>query len=66
MKIFLSISLNICYGCSKEPSLFCDPQHVFWLTNKKTNFFITHSYLKAAIFIVYWLNNIHGSYLAPD
>ena len=37
--IFLSISLNICFGCSKEPShrdcSFEYPQHMFWLRNKK-------------------------------
>ena len=39
---FLSISLNMCYGCSKEPShqdsSFEYPQHMFWLRNKKNNF----------------------------
>ena len=39
--IFLSISLNMCFGCSKEPSLwdgsFEYPQHMFWLRNKKKN-----------------------------
>ena len=38
--IFLSINLNMCFGCPKEPSQ-CDssfeyPQHMFWLRNKKT------------------------------
>ena len=40
--IFLSISLNMCFGCSKEPShsdgSFECPQHMFWLRNKKFNF----------------------------
>ena len=40
--IFLSISLNMCFGCSKEPShrdgSFEYPQHMFWWKNKKTNF----------------------------
>ena len=40
--IFLSISLNMCFGCSKEPShrdgSFEYPQHMFWLRNKKINF----------------------------
>ena len=40
--IFLSISLNICFGCSKEPShgdgSFEYLQHMFWLRNKKNNF----------------------------
>ena len=40
--IFLSISLNICFGCSKEPShregSFEYPQHMFLLRNKKNNF----------------------------
>ena len=35
--IFLSISLNMCFGCSKEPShsdsSFEYPQHMFWLRN---------------------------------
>ena len=37
--IFLSVSLNMCFGCSKEPShwdgSFEYPQHMFWLWNKK-------------------------------
>ena len=40
--IFLSISLNMCFGCSKEPShgdrSFEYPQHTFWFGNKKNNF----------------------------
>ena len=40
--IFLPINLNICFGCSKEPShrdvSFEYPQHMFWLGNKKNNF----------------------------
>ena len=40
--IFLPISLNMCFGCSKEPSnlygSFEYPQHTFWLRNKKNNF----------------------------
>ena len=44
MVIFLSISLNICFGCSKEPShqdgSFEYPQHMFWLRNKKNNFYL--------------------------
>ena len=40
--IFLYISLNICFWCSKEPShrdrSFEYPQHMFWLRNKKNNF----------------------------
>ena len=40
--IFLSISLNTYFGCSKEPShrdgSFEYPQHMFWLRNKETNF----------------------------
>ena len=41
MIIFLSISQNKCFGCSKEPSpwdgSFEYPQHMFWLSNKKLN-----------------------------
>ena len=37
--ILLTISLNMCFGCSKEPShrdgSFEYPQHMFWLRNKK-------------------------------
>ena len=40
--IFLYISLNMCFGCLKEPShrdgSFEYPQHVFWLKNKKNIF----------------------------
>ena len=42
--IFLPISLNMCFGCSKEPSHRDDsfeyPQHMFWLRNKKNNFLL--------------------------
>ena len=44
MIIFLPISLNICFGCPKEPShgdgSFEYPQHMIWLRNKKTNFLV--------------------------
>ena len=43
--IFLPASLNICFGCSKEPShrdgSFEYPQHMFWLRNKKNNFLVS-------------------------
>ena len=40
--IFLSISLNMCFGCLREPS-HCEssfeyPQHMFWLRIKKIIF----------------------------
>ena len=39
---FLSISLNMCFGCSKETSRrdssFEFPERMFWLRNKKTIF----------------------------
>ena len=39
MNIFLSISFNISFGCSKEPShrdgSYEYPQHMFWLRSKK-------------------------------
>ena len=42
--IFLPISFNICFGCSKEPShgdgSFEYPQHMFWLRNKKNSFLL--------------------------
>ena len=42
VNIFLLISFNICFGCSKESShwdgAFEYPQHMFWLRNKKINF----------------------------
>ena len=42
VNIFLPISINICFRCSKEPShldgSFEYPQHMFWLRNKKNNF----------------------------
>ena len=37
VNIFLLISFNICFGCSKDGS-FEYPQHVFWLRNKKIIF----------------------------
>ena len=40
--IFLSTSLNMCFGYSKKTSLwdgsFEYPQHLFWLRNKKNDF----------------------------
>ena len=43
MNFFLSISFNMCFGCSKEPSHRDGPfeysQHMFWLRNKKNIFF---------------------------
>ena len=42
VNILLSININICFGCSKEPShwdgSFEHPQHMFWLRNKKIIF----------------------------
>ena len=42
VNIFLSISFNMCFGCSKETShrqgSFEHPQHRFWMRNKKNNF----------------------------
>ena len=42
---FLSLNINICCGCSKEPShldgSFMYTQHMFWLRNKKINIHIT-------------------------
>ena len=42
MIIFLPISLNICFGCSKEPSYrdgsFEYQQQMFWMKNKENNF----------------------------
>ena len=39
VNIYLPISFNICFGCSKEPSHRDGsveyPQHMFWLRNKK-------------------------------
>ena len=42
--IYSSISLYMCFGCSKEPSHYDSsfeyPQHWFWLRNKKKIFSI--------------------------
>ena len=44
VNIFLPISFNIRFGCSKEPSHWHSsleyPQHMFWLRNKKIIFLI--------------------------
>ena len=54
--IFLPIILNMCYGCSKEPShrdgSFEYPQHMFWLRIKK-KVSVTHSDLFGGL--VKWL-----------
>ena len=40
--IFLPINLNMCFGCSKEPShgdgSLEYPQHMFWMRNKENKF----------------------------
>ena len=42
MIIFLTINLNMCFGCKKEPShldsSFEYPQHMFWMRNKEISF----------------------------
>ena len=39
MNIFLPISFNMCFGCTKERYGSLEyPQHMFWLRNKKINF----------------------------
>ena len=44
VNISLPISLNICFGCPKEPShwdgSFEYPQHMFWFRNKKIKFLV--------------------------
>ena len=51
-KFVLSISLNICFGCSKEPSYwdgsFEDQQNTFWWRNNRMNFKL-HTYLLACL-----------------
>ena len=37
--IFLSISLNMCFGCSLR-RFFWVPTHMFWVRNKKNNFLL--------------------------
>ena len=41
VNIFMPISFNICFGCSKDPSHSDGsveyPQQMFWLQNKKNN-----------------------------
>ena len=53
LNVFLSISLDICFGCSKEPSLSDGsseyPQHMFWFINKKM-FSTTPSYLESSFY----------------
>ena len=42
VSIFLPLNLNMCFGCSKEPShrdrSFEYPQHMFWMRNKENSF----------------------------
>ena len=55
--IFLSINLNICFGCSKEPSFWDHsieyPQHMFGLRNKKNNF-KSHTLIWGLVFSCIW------------
>ena len=59
LNIFLPISFNICFGCSKEPShrdgSFEYPQHMFWLRNKKVNFSLRtrNSNPKRGFFVIF-------------
>ena len=72
MIIFLSISLNICFGCStREPSQwdgsFWYPQHMFWLRNKKkVNRPIVKSASKKLIFLVLNQNICFGCSKEPS
>ena len=58
MIIFLFISLNMCLGCSKEPShrdgSFEYPQHMFWLRNKKKFQFPTWDRKHKLLFSEFW------------
>ena len=62
MIIFLSISLNMCFGCSKEQShwdgSFEYPQHMFWLRNK--NIIFSYTPLSGGLIVCqqFALNNI--------
>ena len=51
MNIFLPISFDVYFGCSKEPShrdgSFEYPQDMFWLRNKKINVLVSTLKLKA-------------------
>ena len=66
--IFLPFNLNMCFGCSKEPShwdgSFEYPQQMLWMRNKENNFANTHSYLEAweCIYLINEFNfwNVHG------
>ena len=65
--IFLLISLNMCFGCSKEPShrdgSFEYPQDMFLLRNKKI-IFSYHSYLGGLtnfVLIYLFLKSMHFS-----
>ena len=46
LTIFLPINLNMCFECSKEPSLrdgcFEYPKHMYWMRNKENNFPISN------------------------
>ena len=50
---FLTHRLNICFGCSKEPS------HMIWLRNKKNSFLVD---LRNLIWRPGLPNNTHGYY----
>ena len=56
VNIFLPISFNICFGCSKEPSQwdssFEYPQHTFWLRNKKVNILVRSLNLRPDIYCI--------------
>ena len=57
---FLTHELNMCLGCSKEPSHLDGsiepPQHMFWLRNKKIIF--QYALLSEALKICQFFNNV--------
>ena len=62
VNIFLPINLNMCFGCSKEPShwdgSFEYPQHLFWFRNKKINFQSRNLILEACYYthFFFWIS----------
>ena len=56
---FLPINLNVCFGCSKEPSRADSsveyPQHMFWIGNKENLVVFQYTLLSRGI----WLNIVN-------
>ena len=73
VNIFLPIILNICFGCSKEPShrdgSFEHQKHIQWLNNKKKSFLTLNVPIATKVVcfsrLLICLRNLYGKQCGP-